>query len=124
MAIVLLLALAAGAGSGSSSTSSSSSSSSSAVAVVLVLVEVEVEEGPIEIRTLSLPAGRDKNCSPVCCFDPPLLQRPPTLHHISTPGLGICEIQKGFSWVLKGLVRKFEGFALDIERFENKLMRD
>ena len=52
-------------------------------------------KGPVEIRTLSLPTGRDQNWSPVCCFDPPPLQQPPTLNHVSTPGMGIREIQKG-----------------------------
>ena len=39
-----------------------------------------------------LPVGRDKNWSPPVVLTPPPLQQQPTFHHVSTPGMGICEM--------------------------------
>ena len=61
------------------------------------------DKGPIEIRTLSLPAGRDKTGAPFVVFDTPPSQQPPTLHHISTPSMGIYEVKMGLPRVLQGI---------------------
>ena len=81
------------------------------------------DKGPVEIGALSHPAGRNKNCSRVCCFDtpPPLPRYNSTLHHVSIPGMAILEIQKRFSWVLKGFVWSVEGSYVMLKGFSGSL---
>ena len=49
--------------------------------IYLLINEILISTGP-----LSLPAAKDKNWSPVCCFDPLLQQQQPNLDRISIVG--------------------------------------
>ena len=48
------------------------------------------DKGPVEIKTLSLLAGRHKKTGARSVVLTPTLQQPPTLHHLSI--MGICEV--------------------------------
>ena len=59
------------------------------------LVAAGRETGPIEIRTLSLPAGTDKHWSPVCCFDTSFTTTADTTPHFH-PNYGNLQSVDGF----------------------------
>ena len=90
------------------------------------------DKRPVEIRTLSLPFGRDKSWSPTCCFDPP-----PTLHQVPPQVLESATCRRVFMdlvlmlswdsagfydfWGFEGVCPEFRWLSLDIERFQGHL---